>query len=334
MTVRYALLVREVANRVYSARAPRLLAAELAAIAPALDGAVSAIEVVAFGGVPYVSFETPASLGDDDRFVLSNLSTTRALFEVGDDGSLRPVDVSPLARFDDDLVTIQKYPGKTNEQFTHLLVNLTVAVSRAAHERAAAGKPVRLLDPVAGRGSTLNRALVYGFDATGIELAEADVDQYRTFLTTYLKEHRIKHRLEREQVRNGPLKGTSRFAIRIRGEQQARMIRGDTALAADLLAGQQFDVVVGDLPYGVQHRATGEKVARSPDELLDAALPAWRSVMRGGAAIGLSWNLRTLSRAAVLDRLTAAGFELVEQSGAFEHAVDRSITRDLVVATR
>ena len=36
----------------------------------------------------------------------------------------------PLARedrFDDDLLTIPKYPGKTNEQFTRLLLNVTLA---------------------------------------------------------------------------------------------------------------------------------------------------------------------------------------------------------------
>lgn len=331
---RYALLVRESANRVYAHDSPRLLAAELGAIAPSLTADVSAIEVVSFGNVPYVSFEIDGALGDDDRFALSNLSTARALFEVHPDGSFTPLDVTPLEFFGDDLVTIQKYPGKTNEQFTHLLVNLAVAASRAAHERAAAGKQVRLLDPVAGRGSTLNRALVHGFDATGIELADADVDQYRAFLTTYLKEHRVKHRVQREQVKKGPLAGTSRFSTEIRREQSLAMVRGDTAQADQLLAGQQFDVVVGDLPYGVQHRATGEKVARSPEELLEAALPAWYAVMRGGAAIGLSWNLKTLARHAVVDRLVAAGFEIVDHDGAFEHVVDRSITRDVVIATR
>ncbi len=40
---------------------------------------------------------------------------------------LHPVPVPPLDWFDDDLVGIPKYPGKTNEQFTRLLVNVTAA---------------------------------------------------------------------------------------------------------------------------------------------------------------------------------------------------------------
>ena len=37
-----------------------------------------------------------------------------------------------LARLDDDLITIPKYPGKTNEQFTKLLLNVTVLSSASA----------------------------------------------------------------------------------------------------------------------------------------------------------------------------------------------------------
>lgn len=331
---RFALLVRESANRVYAGESQRLLAAELGAIAPALHGGADDRTALALGGVPYVAF-TSGGLDDHDRFVVSNLSTARAVFELRDDGTLVPIDLALLECFDSDLITIQKYPGKTNEQFTHLLVNLTVAASRAAHERAAAGERVRLLDPVAGRGTTLNRALVYGFDATGVELTDADVDQYRVFLVTYLKEHRIKHKATQARVRKGDLAGTSSFEVAIRGSQQVRMVRGESERAPDLLAGQKFDVVVGDLPYGVQHRAAAARTsARSPADLLDAAIDGWRSVMRGGAAVGLSWNTRTMPREQVVARLSAAGLDVVEHPASFEHVVDRSIRRDLVVATR
>ncbi len=37
-----------------------------------------------------------------------------------------------LDRYDDDLLTILKYPGKTNEQFTKLLLNVTLASSAFA----------------------------------------------------------------------------------------------------------------------------------------------------------------------------------------------------------
>ena len=331
---RFALLVRESSNRVYAGESQRLLAAELLAVAPALHARVADVDEVDVGGVPYVVFDVgDDGLDDHDRFVVSNLSTARTVFEVRADGSLVPIDVTLLAHFDDDLVTSQRYPGKTNEQFTHLLVNLTVAASRAAHERASSGAPVRLLDPVAGRGSTLNRALLYGFDATGIEVVEADVDQYRAFLVPYLKEHREKHRTSSERIRKGPLAGTSSWSVTVRGAHEVRMVRGPSEHAAELLAGRTFDVVVGDLPYGVQHRAgAGDANRRSPEEFADLAVDGWRQVMRRGAAIGLSWNVRTMTRSALVTRLVSAGFEPVEQPRSFEHVVDRSITRDLVVA--
>lgn len=330
---RYALLVRESANRVYAGDAPRLLAAELAAVAGPAGIATERVEVTAIGGVDYVVATAP-ELDETQRFVLSNLSACHALFELHDDGRLAPCEVAPLRWFADDLVTMQRYPGKTNEQFTHLLVNVAVAASTAAHERSAQGKQVRLLDPVAGRGSTLNRALLHGFDATGIEIVEADVDQYRTFVTNYFQEHRIKHRVTRERVRKGPLAGTWRFGVTIAGRQELLMVRGDSERAAELLPGRSHDVVVGDLPYGVQHRVAGGGAPRSPGELVASSIEGWVALLRRGGSLALSWNVRTLPHSELAGSLAAAGLEIVEHPASFEHGVDRTIRRDLIVATR
>ncbi|MEZ5379235.1 MAG: hypothetical protein R2733_22240 [Acidimicrobiales bacterium] len=330
---RFALLTRESSNRVYSDRAPELLAAELAAIVPKLHAEVAGIEQRCLGNVPYVIFNAP-ELDDHDRFVASNLSSVRALFEVRDD-ALVPLPLERLESFDDDLITIQRYPGKTNEQFTHMLVNLTLAASASAHARAAEGERVCLLDPVAGRGTTLNRALMYGFDAWGIERNEADVEQYRTFIIGYLKDHRIKHSATKEKVRKGPVAGTSAFAVTIRSDQQLRMSSGRSAQVRDLFPGRQFDLIVGDLPYGVQHRAAGEKSStRSSEILIGESVSAWRAAMRPGAALGLSWNRKTMARTTVVDLLEANRLHAVEHPVSFQHVVDRSITRDLIVATR
>lgn len=330
---RHALLVRESANRVYQQDAPRLAVAELAAVSTTLDTPVSDVTADTIAGVDYVTFDAEA-FGEADRIRLSDLSSCRALFRVDSDGRFDPLPVSPTARFDDDLITIQRYPGKTNEQFTHLLVNVTTAASAAARERASQGRPVRLLDPVAGRGSSLNRALVLGFDAAGIEVVEADVDQYRTFVTTYLKDHRVKHRVTRERVRKGPLAGTWRFGVTIAGSQELEMVRGETEQAAELFAGRSFDVVVGDLPYGVQHRAGATGARRSIGDLVQESIAGWVALMRRGAAIGLAWNVRTMPRGEVVAILEGAGLTVVEHPHPFEHAVDRAISRDLVVATR
>ncbi len=313
----------------YADASPRLLTAELLALGDALTSPPTDVSTQSIGGVDYVVFDASA-VDERDVFILSNLSTARAVFELLEDGCLRPREVRELAYFPSDLVSIQRYAGKTNEQFTHLLVNLAVAASRSAGRRP--GGRLRILDPVAGRGSTLNRALTYGYDAAGIELTESDAEQYRGFVTTYLKEHRIKHKVTSERIRKGSLAGASRWRVAIGGGQRLEFVRGDTASAAELFGSGSFDVVVGDLPYGIQHRSASTAHRRSPAELLDESLPGWRATMRPGAAIALSWNTKTLTRAELLAQLERADFDVVDHPRPFEHVVDRSITRDLVVA--
>src|SRR6202035_5200533 len=108
-------------------------------------------------------------LDGDDIAVLSNLSGVFALFERHGDQLLRPSELSPLDRWDDDLITIQRYSGKTNERFTKLLMNLAVVVDHGGEGFRSTGVRLRVVDPLCGRGTTLNQAVMYGFDAAGIE---------------------------------------------------------------------------------------------------------------------------------------------------------------------
>ena len=170
---RLAILPHESANRVYGSQVLTLLSAELLTIADHLETGIDDVCPVEMGSVPYLTFEAGTAddpPGDADRFLLSTLSGTRALYRVCDDRragraggpTLEPLSIDRLACFDDDLVTTQRYPGKTIELFTHLLVNVGVAASVAGRRRAASGLPIRILDPVAGRGTTLYRALLAG----------------------------------------------------------------------------------------------------------------------------------------------------------------------------
>ena len=203
---------------------------------------------------------------------------------------------------------------------------------------------MRVFDPVAGRGTTLNRALIAGYDATGVELSASDVDQYRAFIVNYLRGHRIKHQVEREQIRKGPLAGTERCVVHIgraprRPQQRVEIVNGDTTRADAMFPAASFDVLVADLPYGVQHRATpgAEALAgrrtptraarRQPARLAHRA--ARRSVAhprRGTSARCLAPTSRRCS--------PSTSFEVVEHPRSFEHVVDRSITRDVIVARK
>ncbi len=325
----YAVLIRESSNRVYDGDGARLLAAELAAHRPHLRAALTTIERCGPDDPMDLHLTIEGDLDEHDRRLLGNTSGLRLLFRRHGD-LLEPVALPVSAEHDSDLITIQRYRGKTNEQFTHLLVNLTVLAASPADDRR-----LHLLDPVAGRGTTLNRGLVLGFDVAGVEKSGTEVDAYRTFLSNYWKDHRVKHKLHRERIRKGPYAGSQRFSIRLGTGQRIDVAQADTSAVGGVFPGRKFDVIVGDLPYGVQHGARhGEETDRSAARLLETALPEWRRVLRHGGAIGLAWNLRTLPRAEMITSLREHGFDVVDHPRSFEHVVDRSITRDLVVATR
>src|SRR6185295_13713680 len=100
-----------------------------------------------------------------------------------------------------------------NEAFTHLLVNLALAAGAGAFDRVLAGEPVRLLDPVCGRGTTLNRAVVYGLHAVGVEHDKRDVEAYEAFLLGWLQDKRLKHQVERARLRKGRTTPGSRCTV-------------------------------------------------------------------------------------------------------------------------
>ncbi|MEV4413975.1 SAM-dependent methyltransferase [Catellatospora sp. NPDC049609] len=335
---RYALLVAPSANRVYTQSAPELMASELAVFSErALGGRVEPAEIAEFGGRPYLSFEVEdGGLGAEDLRVLANLSSAYALFEVVGDGLLKPLGEQSLDRFDDDLITIQKYAGKTNEHFTKLLLNVTVLATSWADQLLA--RRFTVLDPVAGRGTTLNQALMYGWDAIGVELDSKDVEAYSAFLKTWLKNKRIKHTTEMAPLRREGKRIGRRFDARI-GDvrdqpQHLTLFEADTTNVRGLLKGNTADVIVADLPYGVVHGSRSAKgLARGPLELLEESLPGWLSLLRPGGAVGLSWNTHVAPREDALDLLEEHGLEAVDAEG-FEHRVDQAINRDIVVARK
>ena len=341
----YALLLRPATNRLYSKGAGALNTAELAVLdEQVLSGALHAVAPTVIGGVDYVRFESDAALTDRDIAHLSNLSAAFALFRIVDDTTLEPITLAPLAYLDDDLLTILRYKGKTNEQFTKLLFNVTLAASAQATDWP--GKRLRVLDPVCGRGTSLNQGLVYGFDVDGIEIDRTAYDAYHAFLVTWLKDKRYKHQVHSMPLRrDGKVVGRRLEVVFARDKdeykaddvQRVRLVNDDTTQAGEHYRKPVFDAVVADLPYGVQHanRAKPGSRTRDPHELLDAALDGWTEAMKPGAAIGLSWNAKLLKRNELLDVLSSHGLAVRGHEGAsFEHRVDQSITRDLIVATK
>jgi hypothetical protein len=242
-----------------------------------LNSRLGEIGLDVLGGAPYVTFAAD-ELGERDLAFLANLSSVYALFEL-EGALLRPLALAPLDRFDDDLLTIQRYQGKTNERFTKLLLNVTLLSSAFASEML--DRPFRVLDPLCGRGTTLNQALMYGCHAAGIDSDERDFAAYAQFIETWCKQKRLKHR-----ARAGPVRRDGRVVARrldltvgVTKERYAAgdmleltVVKADTTHGGEFFRAGSFDLVVTDLPYGVQHgsRSRGN-LARSPLDLLAAA---------------------------------------------------------------
>jgi hypothetical protein len=344
---RYALLILPSANRVYADASTALTVAELEAFGQSvLGGRIAGACPATIAGVPYVTF-TADRLTARDTALLANLSSAYALFEIdGESGeALRPVELRPLDRFDDDLITIQKYQGKTNEQFTKLLLNVTLLASAFAPDML--DRKFTVLDPLCGRGTTLNQALMYGFDAAGIDLDAKDFDAYATFIETWLKRKRVKHHAERARLRAGGKVTGRRLRISLAADkddyrsgltQHLDIVNADTARAAEFFKPETFDLVVADAPYGVQHgsRTAARGLARSPVDLLAAAAPAWAALLRSGGACGIAWNTLVARREQAAGILTGAGLDPVDSGPylGFRHRVDQAIVRDILVARK
>ena len=353
------------ANRVYTAAAGPLARAEAQWVLGAHLGHPVQVQERRLAGMDALEVQ-PGAVPDSadiatDQLVatlLGTLSTTYGVLEAvperdagpeehgGPDAAgaerplLRPLPLPDLRRHPDDLETIQKYPGKTNEQFTALLVNLAAALSQ--HRSRLLDGTLTLLDPMCGRGTTLNRALRLGLSPIGAEIDRKDVEAYRTFLTSWLRTHRYKHRIGSSRLTvSGTVLGTrlsAELAASKRAQQegaaQSLTVYGcDTGHLAEVLPGRSVDALVVDLPYGVQHGShSSGSLERSPREVLRRAAPAWRSVLRDGAGLALAINRRTLTHAEAAEALAAADLRLISSDGAFRHRVDQSIDRDVLLA--
>lgn len=341
---RFGILIMPAANRVYAESSAALMTAELEVFnRSVLGGSIEDVEVEPIGGVPYLTFRT-AELSERAVRFLSNLSSIFALFRLAEDGGLYPVQLAKLDRLDDDLLTIQKYAGKTNEHFTKMLLNATIM--SATSPEAMIERPLRVFDPMCGRGTTLNQALMYGYDAFGIDIDHKDFEAYSGFLRTWLQRKRIKHTIEHGPVRRDRTLlghrfeasiGLSREEYKAGEKRQITLVNADTLAAGDFFPAGRFDVVVTDAPYGVQHGSRNAGgLSRSPLGLLQDAVPVWARLLRRGGAIGISWNTFVAERDKAVEVLAGHGLEVFDDGPyrGFRHRVDQSIMRDILIARK
>ena len=180
--------------------------------------------------------------------------------------------------------------------------------------------------------------MAYGIDSIGIETDATALDHHRTFIEQWAKRSRLPHRARSFRPGNAERRHTS---IRIAADRAELKAGGGTTVetfAADggdrpILPRRSVDLIVVDLPYGIQHRGAGTG-ADDTGELLDRLLPVWRTWLRPGGAFCMAWNTRRLGRLDASLLVVDAGLELVEPSApcSLAHTVDATIERDVIVA--
>lgn len=320
----------------YSALADFLAPLELK-LSP-LGQQLTALSSIELGGRSYLRFVLPQKLTQDAAYELGAMAALETFFVyyeelAGMQGPfLQPISTAFTPAWSPDLVMTRRYRGKTNELFTHWLCNI------ARYSSDLSKRPwntLRVLDPLAGGGTTLFTALMLGADAAGIEQDENDVHTTVAFFKQYAQQQRVSHSVKEERLKKIGRRWSFTIGKRKSQEtpgasQQCIFTQGDTAQAAQLMAGFRPHLIVTDLPYGIQHQG-------KLTTLLANALPVWEALLPPSGALAFSWDATRFSREEMVTLVRNVSSLRVlneEPYAVFGHPVDRVIKERNVLVAR
>ena len=332
----YGILLWPHANARYQAESVKLARSELELILSRIN-ATAKICDTSHTKINLIEISTPAPLSDAAIAALRGHSLMYVLFEKHDD-LLRPIAGRADTYLDGDLPGILKYKGKTNENFTSMLIN--VALYSSAFWNSA-GERLRFIDPMCSRGTSLFIAVNRGWDADGGDISASDLKELNQFFKRYLEYHKIKHNIEHKSltIKNTKPAPATEFHFAADAAQyragevhNLRCVECDCGKISLALGKNRYHIMACDLPYGVQHSAGTERF----DQLLARALPAWRDALLPGGAIALSYNTNTLKTETLRRIMSESGLDVME-GGAYEnfsHWVEQAVTRNIAVGVR
>lgn len=260
------------------------------------------------------------SLEEAQLTQVMRLSFVQGVFEIVED-RFSPLDVASHYDLHEDFVFGSKYRGKTNEHLTQLLLNVGLSYLPEGIEQPT------LLDPMCGRGTAMLWAMRYGFSAKGIEQDVKAIEDLRQGLKKWTKLHRQRHKMMEGFIGKANKKGLGKFLEFTVEEQNFRIINGDSREAATLIKSEKFDLVISDLPYGIQHFTTDK--TRNPISVLSECVADWKKLLKKDGVIVLAFNSYIPKRAELIDCFEKNG--LIAQSFTAPHRMSESIVRDVVV---
>lgn len=335
--MKYKCLLRPHSNGRYQASVIPLALAETELLL-GKAGIQAKPEMLEEQGLQWIGFECD---GLDERGIgeLARSAHIYLASECRDGGMLMPVRSAETPYMGDDLPYVLKYKGKTNETFTKFIVNLALCASSFSGD-----EPLKLLDPMCGRGTTLFEAVNRGWNVMGVDVLANDVDEGAKFFKKYLEYHRIKHAVSKKSM---TAKGKEAAVVQIfeyacdaakfkAGDTRTlRVTSMDSGRLHTLGVKKEFHLLATDLPYGVQHGPGGQR-GKSLQQMVRDVLPAWRDALLPGGAMALSFNVNTLKLDFVQETMAEAGLKVIV-GGAYDglaHWVEQAITRDVAVAVK
>jgi hypothetical protein len=277
-------------------------------------------QVVRYGGMEFIEVALDADKIDELYPKIVRLSFVQGIFERSDHSFL-PIKADSEYAYPSELVYGQKYQGKTNELVTQLAINIGLN-----HLNVADTNNINLLDPMAGRGTTLLWATRYGMDSRGIELDGKSTEMFYSHVKKQCKLLKLKHKATTGQLGKDKKSKSGNFKRFSLGNVDLTMVHGDTRNAQQLSQGKRYHLLVTDLPYGVQHFADGD---RNPLSVIQACAPEWVACMKQGGVAMLIHNsyqpkTRDLAKVFIDNGLTQVDVK-------FTHRMSESIVRDILV---
>ena len=313
----------------------KLGSAELACMMLAL-GYPTAIARETIGGAVFLSFDCPVLPPKTLSLLASHSSLLLLCSREGE--LLRPLPVAREDYLPRELAEVLKYKGKTSAAFTRMLINC----ARAAAGLVDAPSPITVLDPMCGRGTTAFCALEMGLNAVGMDTDRKSLQEAMSYLSRYCALRHVKHALRqgsetcgREAVPSAQYTLADTKAHFAAGDTRTlRFFQADAGLAGMLMRRCRADVLVADLPYGVQHAPMAGKRPEGFEQLMRRVLPSWRQALKPGGAMAVSFNTLTLPRDTLAALVQAAGFHVMDAYpyGPMEHFVEQAVSRDVIIA--
>ncbi len=337
----YTIMCHPQALKTYKQEAAAILCYELKAVAEAANINILDADIKDIAGVSYLSFSCENEPPDIFISALARLSGFFALFEVRSD-MLLPKQADARYTFMQNMPALLKYKGKTNELFTRLMINLAQSVCTTDTEGAKT-----ILDPVAGKGTTLYDAMMLGYNAVGIEQSVKYYEESGVFCAKFMQSERLKHTTRKEKITDDKArKIADAFTLEFAKDKKTlnskdagwfKIFAGDMRDAKKFVKRNSVDMIVGDLPYGVQHASRNSSGrARGAQQLIAEAMPALSDLLKKGGALVLSFNEYTTSKENLGQILEKNGFIVLKKDeySNYRHMVDSSIKRNLIVALK